>query len=126
MKTRDQVTIGLLVGTAVAWILWDIVLGAGGDKTESMWIAEWVRAANSLAFFLGALVAHWTLQTLRPHYAWWPVAVGILLAVVGWDIACASGAISPPEWSRYPGLWLLLGLPVGHWAWPQRWPRVVR
>jgi hypothetical protein len=125
MKLRDKLTIGLIAGTGVIWIAWDVYLGAVGAPTESMWIAAWTRQANSLALFLGALVGHWAAQWFwksAPHYGWWPVAAGILLAAVGWDVLCAAGLLGPPEWARYPGIWLAAGLPVGHVFWPQKYP----
>ncbi len=124
MKLRDKITIGLLIGTAITWIGWDVILGATHSPTESMWIAGWVRQANSLALFLGALVGHWALQNPRPHYRWWPIALGLLFLVVAWDVLCGTGVFSPPGWTRYPGWWLLAGLPVGHWFWPQKFPSV--
>ncbi len=129
MKLRDKITVGLLVGTAIVWIGWDVFVGQTGAQTESQIIAQWVRSANSLALFLGALVAHWAVQWFfksPPHYAWWPIVLGILGLVVVWDVLCGTGVLHPPGWTRYPGLWLVLGLPVGYFFWPQRYPRSAR
>lgn len=130
MRTRDKITMGLLLGTAAVWIGWDILLGATHSATESMWIASWVRQANSLALFLGALVAHWCWQSRDPHYEWWPWAVACLGLALGWDALTTTWSVKGaevqfvhvPGWTRHPGLWLGLGLPVGHFFWPQRYP----
>ncbi len=123
-----RVTVVLIVGSGLVWLGWDVFVGAAHFETESQVIAQWVRAANSLAFFLGAWVAHLAWHNRNPHYDWWPYAVACLLAAIVWDAltttwhvkGAAVQLIHVPTWMRHPGLWLLLGLPAGHWLWPQR------
>ena len=115
----DRVTLAIFAVTFAVWISWDVVLGAVHAKTESMWIAEWSRWWNALAFFLGALVGHWLMQSLRPHYSWWPFALVALGVVVGWDLL--SHKVSMPAWTKYPGLWMELGVACGYLFWPQKW-----
>jgi hypothetical protein len=119
VNAYDWITVSLIVGTAVAWIAWDVVLGARRQKTESMFIAEWARRWNALPFTIGALCAHWFMQSTRPDYEAWPWAIVTLGVVVIYDISKLWW--KPPVWLTYPGLWLVLGLPVGHFFWPQRW-----
>lgn len=130
MTTFDYVTLSLIAGTAVVWIIWDIVLGAKRQKTESQWLAELSRTWNSIPFFVGILGGHWFVQNPNPHYEFWPVALGFLVCAFLLDLFCfpwdVKGAnvrlITLPKWTRYPGLWLLLGIPVGHFFFPQRLP----
>lgn len=123
-----RVTVGLIVATAIVWIAWDVVVGATHHDTESAIIAAWARAVNALPLTLGALVAHWCWQNRRPRYDWWPLALACLVAALAWDALTGSTfwpqVLHVPAWSRHPGLWLFLGLPVGHWFWPQRYPEV--
>ena len=130
MTMFDRITIALIAATAVAWIVWDVILGAKRQKTESMWIAEWSRQWNVLPFLLGALIGHWTLQTPAPNYALWPFAVAAAVAVLAYDLLChpwsAKGStvtlLRPARWMRYPGLWTLFGVAMGSLLWGQRLP----
>lgn len=126
MTWFDAVTVGLVVGTAAAWIAWDVVLGVRRQKTESMWIAQWSRQFNVLPFAIGTLVGHWFVQSPEPDYRAWPAAVACAIGVLGFDLVSfpwPRGAIlNVPKWLRYPGLWLAFGVPVGHFFWPQRYP----
>jgi hypothetical protein len=116
----DKITLALVAGTALAWIAWDVVLGARHQKTESMWLAGWAREWSALPFAVGALVGHWFVQ--NPNYDAWPLAVVALGAVLAWDVARRIDWLRPARWLAYPGLWLLLGIPVGFLWWPQRYP----
>jgi hypothetical protein len=118
MNAWDYWTVVLILGTAVAWIGWDVMLGAKQQDTESMWIAKWARRWAFLPFFVGALAGHWFLQSTNPDYTAWPWAVACLGAVFAFDVSRFWWA--PPVWLRHPGIWLLLGLPAGHFLWPQR------
>lgn len=118
MNVYDWLTVALLVGTGVVWIAWDVVLGARGQKTESMWLAEWSRRWNALPFTLGALMAHWFMQSTKPDYNAWPWAVACLGVVLAYDVS--KRWWTPPVWLRYPGVWVALGMPVGFFFWPQR------
>ena len=127
------ITRGILIATAVVWIGWDIALGLRHQETESMVIADWVRQVNALALFFGALTAHWCMQNPNPHYERWPYAVAALVLALAWDGLTATWGVKGasvqllhvPPWTRYPGIWFLLGVPVGFFFWPQKWPKLL-
>ncbi len=128
MTTTKKITIALIVGTGRVWIGWDVFVGVTGEETESQVIAQWVRACNALALFLGAWIAHLAWHNRKPNYDLWPLAVACLFATLVWDALTTTwhvkGAdvqlVHVPSWTRFPGLWMGLGLLVGHWFWPQK------
>ncbi len=130
MTPIDIATVCIIAAVPVVWIAWDVYLGAKRQKTESMFLAEWARSFNVLPFLCGALVGHWFMQSSSPDYALWPVALALAVCVFAWDLLCypwgVKGAtvtlLQPAKWLRYPGLWLALGIPVGHFLWGQRLP----
>lgn len=114
---------GMVVITA-AIIGWDVYLGIAHADTESMILASTGRRFMALPLFAGSLVGHWFLNRRSVNYKLWPVALSILLATLAWDIVNVyfPAGTWVQEWIRYPGFWLLAGLPVGSFFWPQRRP----
>lgn len=126
MTAYDTVTASLIVLVVVALIVWDVVLGAKKQRTESWWIARWARQFNAFPFAMGVLVGHWFMQNPNPDYRLYPAAITLAIVVLAYDLLCfpwPKGALlSPARWMRYPGLWLAFGVLAGHWLWPQRLP----
>ena len=118
MRWEDITTIVIIIATFVIWIAWDVYLGARGIKTESMWLAEWSRRWSIIPFFLGALVAHWCNQSSTPNYELWPWLVVSLSVVLFYDVS--KFWWEPPVFMKYPGLWLIVGIPTGSLFFPQR------
>lgn len=131
----DTVTESVLLGLfAVAGAL-ELVLLVGrrlGKRwaTISMVAGRRSPQLNVIPYGWGLLGGHglWVWPRLSsPWFSGWPVWVAVLSGVLVADIALwrqdEEDRARWPRWARIlrnPGLWLLLGVALGHLTWPQR------
>lgn len=125
----------ILLGTAVAWLAWELVLVWGRARGEawdtiSIVLKDYAMASCALPYGVGLLVGHWFIPWDRhddraPFRFWW-VWVSILACLLTTDLAVGFWAPPRETWPlwarvlRYPGLWAVLGVASGPLTWPQR------
>lgn len=107
------------------WVLWivalvllayDGIVGKISQPSESTVMREWGWKYNYFPFLMGVLIAHWFF----PRQTWINPIVGktipFILLVMAWDLYWNKFHGSH-EWFRYPGLWVILGFPIGFLFW---------
>lgn len=117
----DNITKWVLWGTAIVWIIWDVVI-SGKGHTESQMIAEFARKFVTAPFVFGILMGHWFFNRKTARYELWPVFVGLIVLVGLFDGVWHWTMHESRAWYRWPGIWLVLGIPVGSFFFPQRDP----
>lgn len=108
----------VLIATIVALIAYDAIVATIGQPTESQILRDWGQKRVALPFTAGFLAAHWFMNRNSQWPSGWMLALPIILALVGWDVWW-NHKDRPRVWYRWPGLWLLAGLPVGCFLWGQ-------
>lgn len=114
-------TVGIMVGTLVIWLAWDVVLSRLGGHTESQILTGWARWSVALPWFCGMILGHW----FWPWRGTWASGhsrvlvacnFAVLAGLIGWDVW------NPPaiRFLRLPEVWALHGVLCGHFLWGQR------
>jgi len=113
-------TICILSSIAIGLILYDVLLSVKHESTESQVITTYAWRYSSIPFILGILIGHW-LFTHESQWNMnvWPLAAVAMGAVIAWDISKLNKS-TDHSWTRYPGLWFAIGIPVGALLWSQR------
>ncbi len=111
-------TATILLSTVVVIIAWDVFLASKSATTESQMITHVAWRYSSIPFAMGILVGHW----LFTHYlstpgAIWPVLAATTGAVLAWDLLRGNDR----SWTRYPGIWFAVGVPIGAFFWGQKY-----
>lgn len=116
----NLITRCLILGSVLAWIVWDIILAAKGQQTESMMLRFYAKEHVWLAHFMGTIIGHWLFITRSPIQTGWMWIIPIWLALGVWDWYYNSHGGLPNQWCRWPGLWALVGIVSGMLLWGQR------
>jgi hypothetical protein len=112
-------TIGVLVGTATALIVWDVIVAANHGPTESQVITDVAWRYSVLPYVLGILIGHWLFTHSDPWRCdLWPAMAASVAVVLTWDLLIKKG--DEHSLARYPGVWFAVGVPVGALLWGQR------
>ena len=114
--------------TTVEWVMaciYVVVLGLtvvaakNGQETVSNTLQRWAWNWTWFAYLMGVLNGHWFVPTkwlgFKPivFYPWVLIPMGVFLVL---DLI-NKYAYSFPRWSRWPLIYLLLGIPSGALLW---------
>lgn len=108
----------LLLAIAIVMIVYDPIAAKCDLPTESRVIMDWGWRFNAVPFLLGVLMGHWFFPRQNGSGFGWMIALPFWSALWGWDIAYGHFWGSR-RWFRYPGIFVLLGMPVGMYLWGQ-------
>lgn len=119
-KLRLTTTL-IMAGVVGALIVWDVIVAREHGDTESQIIKSYAWQYSIIPYVLGILIGHWLFN----HSAdWstdmWPYALASAGAVLAWDLLRPVGPSVDKNWTRYPGIWFAVGVPVGAFFWGQR------
>ena len=114
----DKNTAIVILGTLAAWILYDLLAISKGWITESSWLRDAAYKATIVPFFCGFILGHWFFNYEGASQSGWVFALPILIAVTLIDIICVLQKVGSVWW-RWPGFYVLLGIPVGSFLWGQ-------
>lgn len=116
--------------TTVQWVIicvFVLILGltvvAAKNKqtTVSNTLQNWATKYNWMAFMSGGLVGHWFMPNMPGLRAWYWLLIPMALLAV-WDVVMIYKQPLPKKhWSRYPLLWVALGIPYGGFMWGSIW-----
>lgn len=106
-----------VIGIVVLLLVYDGIVGWIGQPSESTMIRDWAWQFNTVPFVMGIVSAHWFF----PRQSWNNPVVGKTLPFIAilalYDFLWWKYGASEPRWFRYPGMYFLLGMPVGVWLW---------
>jgi hypothetical protein len=112
-------TIGIMAGTVVALIAWDVIVAKEGSSTESQLLKNFAWQYSVIPYILGILIGHWFFNHEGSwNQSLWPVAFGSIGIVLTWDLLKPHNNSKGIE--RYPGIWFAVGVPMGAVFWGQR------
>ncbi len=132
MDCTTEIVVLAVFGALLAWELVLVAGRAAGKRWATISMVGGRRAPqiNALPLAWGILGGHvfWLWPRVSsPWFAGWWVWAGTLAAVFAADLALWSHDEAArarwPAWARllrHPGLWLLVGVALGHWTWAQR------
>lgn len=114
-----KITVGLLIGTVLGLIAWDIFIMAMGAPSESRLLMQMAyRHSVTLPFCAGLLVGHWFWPWKSYPAATWRtvVFVSIPVALVIFDLAEFNrGFYGTEHWWHFPLIWVTAGIFHGHY-----------
>lgn len=117
------ITMYAMLGIVAGLIVYDVVLSLMHESTESQIISDYAWRHSTIPFLLGVLIGHWLFNHGSEwNMNMWPYGLVALGAVITFDILKKDDPDSNHHWTRYPGIWFGLGLPVGALLWSQRHP----
>lgn len=116
-----KITSLLMTISALVWIAWDVFV-AGNDvvgDTESEVILDWSIEYRALPFVFGVLGGHWfwprpEAKQYRPALYWSLFAATFLIFTIMLVLPEMARIVLP-----HPLLAVLVGIPIGHYMWPQ-------
>lgn len=109
----------LIVLVIIGLLAYDAFAPKLGQPTESQVLRGWAIKWNVLPFCAGILLGHWFFWSDHPWSKGWMYALPSILIVLAYDIFLNLKGMTDKHWLRYPGLWALIGVPVGALLWGQ-------
>lgn len=115
--------------TAVQWVIISafimflgltVVAAKNKQTTLSNTLQDWGTKYNWFAFLWGALIGHWFFPEAPGRIAVWPWLL-IPMGLLGVGDYINLKHYPFPLWTRYPGIWVALGIPAGAWLWGSTW-----
>ena len=104
--------------TIICWIIYDVIAGPSGQPTESQQIREWGWQWTVFSFTIGFIVGHWLFPRREVDVSGWMWIIPIWVCLLTFDIVWLKLGL-PRIWFRYPGLYVLAGIPAGMYIWGQ-------
>lgn len=114
----------IIITAFLSWLVATYVAAINKQETVSNTLKRWGTQANSFAFFFGVLLGHWFFPLKQfgiPTFTIWPLVLIPIALIAGLDVFNAYNKNVLPTWLRYPGLWVLLGIPTGAFFWASWW-----
>lgn len=114
MSPRAATIVVILVGL-VGWVAWDVYAALNGvpGDTISEIVLAYSRQVRTLPLALGIVAGHllWPLSRVNRRF----VRLGVLGALIGLTIFLDLWGLP----THVPILYFVVGVPLGHWLWPQ-------
>lgn len=113
----------VILGSFFVWILYTANAHKLGQKTISSTLRNMSWDFSSFAFVWGMLMTHWFApkRTLPTDYWGWMVGAPLILGLLVWDLYRLHHN-SPKDWYRWPFFYVVAGMPIGYFFWPQLSP----
>lgn len=110
----------VIIAAFVLFLGLTVVAANRKETTLSNTLQDWGTKYNWFAYLWGVLIGHWFFPNAPHHIAVWPwLLIPMGLLAVG-DVINLK--VYPfPLWTRYPGAYVLLGIPSGMWLWGSWW-----
>ncbi len=108
----------ILIAAIVGLIVYDVLAKVFSAPTESSVLRTWGEKYTALPFCAGILLGHWFINHNNLWLSGWMYAAPMIVALVIWDFVW-NRKTHVTVWYRYPGLWALIGVPVGAFLWGQ-------
>lgn len=115
----NWITYGVIVGTFLGWIGWDVYLAMHGAATESMILARWASHTIFLPHLIGFLCGHWFFPRSHLWTSGWMWALPIWALLGVWDVVYAYHPTYWQQLARFPLWWVLIGIATGSYLWGQ-------
>lgn len=109
----------VIIATFVLLIAYDVIAGKINQPTESMVLREWGWRWNTVPFLAGFLIGHWFFPRREVDVSGWMWVLPILGGLIVFDILWGRFGRNSRPWFRFPGWYVLLGIPVGMFLWGQ-------
>lgn len=119
-KVLNWITTGIIAGTFVGWIAWDVYVATHHAKTESQLLMEWASKSVVLPHLVGFLCGHWFFPRRNMWTSGWMWGL-VIWGVLGvWDVVYYLYPTPLQTILRFPLWWVLIGIPTGSYFWGQR------
>lgn len=106
----------VIVVVFIAVLTTTVVAAMTKTETVSQTLLRWSRMHSWFAYLMGALMGHWFFPG-APGIAVWPWLL-VPMAVFG-ALDVVNAFYPFPGWLRYPGIYVLVGIPAGAFLWVQ-------
>ena len=113
-----MITQGILIGVVILLVVYDAIVGKIHQPSESTLIRQYGWQYNTIPFILGYCIGHWFFP--RQHQLVplaWGNGLPIILLLVIFDWYWNKYQHGTQTWFRYPGWYILLGIPAGSLLW---------